>query len=134
MLMYTFTQIKKNRKLPCCSLLFNQFTKGITGFAMLMLFLLSSIEFNAQVVPCIDGNSTEWGAPQLQAEPTFEHHTDVFTGNQDDIYTSSKDFKLFGDGGQPDYNGWTLSPMQAKSDIMNAAAVVLTGVSNPQGC
>jgi hypothetical protein len=134
MLMYKFTQIKKNRKLPCCSLLFNHFTKRITGFALLMLFLLGTTKLDAQVVPCIDGNSTEWGSLQLQSEPTFEHREDVFIGNQDDIFTASKDFKLFGDYGQP-YNGWTLSPMQAKSDIMNAAAVILTGIEGtPDGC
>ncbi|TVZ59803.1 putative secreted protein (Por secretion system target) [Flavobacteriaceae bacterium MAR_2010_105] len=134
MLMYKFTQINKNWYDFCCPTVFKNLTKSITGLGLLMLFLFSANTLNAQVVPCIDGNSTEWGTAQLQAEPTFEHHTDVFTGNQDDIYTSSKDFKLFGNGGQPDYNGWTLSPMQAKSDIMNAAAVVLTGISSPQGC
>ena len=123
MLMYKFTQLKKTSN-SCCWLNFNKLLKSITSLAVVMLFLFSANSLQAQVVPCIDGNSTEWGTPQLQAEPTYEHQTDVFTGNGDDIYTSSKDYKLFGDGGQPDYNGWTLSPMQAKSDIMNAAALL----------
>ncbi|WP_242118998.1 hypothetical protein, partial [Aestuariivivens sediminicola] len=89
----------------------------------------------AQVVPCIDGNSFEWGSPQLQSEPTYSYRPDVFTGNEDDIYTGSKDFKLFGDNNNSnEYNEWTLSPMQAKSDIMNAAAVILTGLTNDPDC
>ncbi|MGM5471256.1 HYR domain-containing protein, partial [Flavobacteriaceae bacterium LMO-SS05] len=129
-----FTQIKTNWNPFYCSSLFKNLKKSITGLAVLILFLFGT-NVQAQVVPCIDGNSTEWGSAALQLEPTFDYHADVFTGNQDDIFTASKDFKLFGGYGQP-YNGWTLSPMQAKSDIMNAAAVILTGlVTDPEdGC
>ncbi|WP_242093463.1 hypothetical protein, partial [Aestuariivivens sediminicola] len=135
MLMYNFTQ-SFSRTIRWCSRVSGIISKSIMGFGLLMLFLFATTSLQAQtVVPCINGNSFEWGTPQLQSEPTYSYRSDVFTGNQDDIYTGSKDFKLFGDNNNSnEYNEWTLSPMQAKSDIMNAAAVILTGLVNDPDC
>src|SRR5690606_27287824 len=117
---------------PRCWLTFSAL-KGFTGILVIFFFLLSTFSSNAQI-PCIDGNSDEWGGTQLQAQPTFELQHDVFTGNQDDIYTGSKDFMLFGpNNNSNEYNEWTLSPMQDKSDIMNGAAVILTGLVDDPG-
>ncbi|MFG6688081.1 hypothetical protein ACGK9U_16035, partial [Mariniflexile sp. HNIBRBA6329] len=138
--MYNFTQKSKNKAslnlIACClSLLWKQI-KSITGFAVVMLFLLASANLNAQVgVPCIDGNSGEWDGLAVTGAPSFELKHDVFTGNQDDIFTAGKDFKSWGQvSPTPDYSNWTFSPMQAKSDIMNAAAVIYTGITGAPQC
>ncbi|MGM5471258.1 hypothetical protein ACS386_13340, partial [Flavobacteriaceae bacterium LMO-SS05] len=126
--MYKITKSRVTDHAMSCWSDFITELKSITGLVVtVMFFLWASTALNAQVIPCIDGNSTEWGSPAMQLEPTYDLVHDVFTGNMDDIYTGSKDFKLFGANGQ-EYNGWTLSPMQAKSDIMNASAVILTGL------
>ena len=116
----------------CCLTIIKRQFKSITGLAVLMLFLFNANTMQAQVppvVPCINGDSFEWGSPQFQGQPTFLKVNDTFEGNMDDIYTGSKDFKLFGPNNNDSaYNEWTLSPMQAKSDIMNAAAVIMTNI------
>jgi hypothetical protein len=110
------------------------FLKKICGIIPIFIFLLST-NVSAQFAPCIDGQAPDWENPILRSQPSFSLEYDVFTGNMDDIYTGSKDFKLFGPNPNLNtYNEWTLSPMQAKSDIMNAAAVILTGVESPVGC
>ncbi|TVZ59802.1 putative secreted protein (Por secretion system target) [Flavobacteriaceae bacterium MAR_2010_105] len=135
MLMYKITRIKLANSLWRCWLNVDKKTNILAVFVMFIMFFFTATNLQAQVVPCIDGQSLEWGSPQLQSEATFELRHDVFTGNMDDIYTGSKDFKLFGPNNNDSaYNEWTLSPMQAKSDIMNAAAVLFTGVSSPPGC
>ena len=65
-------------------------TKGFTSLVVLFFLILGSTSLNAQA-PCIDGESFEWGTPQIQSQPTFELRHDVITGNMDDIYTGSKD-------------------------------------------
>ncbi|HKK11762.1 MAG TPA: hypothetical protein VJ945_02955, partial [Flavobacteriaceae bacterium] len=133
--MYKFTQIKPNFDFYCWSSMFKNLTKSITGFAAVMLFLLVTTSAHAQVppvIPCINGQANEWDDPQLTGTDNFDYQLDVFGTNQDDIFTSSKDFKLFGADGQA-YNNWTLSAMQNKSDIMNAAAVILTGIGTEGG-
>ncbi|WP_317292988.1 T9SS type A sorting domain-containing protein [Aestuariibaculum lutulentum] len=101
-----------------------------------MLFLFFSSTVSAQIgVPCIDGNSTEWDGSTVIEQATFELRHDTFIGNEDDIFTSGKDFKAWGDySPTPDYSTWTYSPMQAKSDIMNGAAVIFTGITGAPGC
>ena len=102
----------------------------------MILFLLCTTAVNAQIgVPCIDGNSTEWDGLAVTGNATYELRHDTFEGNMDSIFTSSKDFKSWGNWTPtPDYSTWTTSPMQAKSDIMNAAAVIFTGVTGSPGC
>ena len=84
MLMYSFT---KTSDFWCCKDTNSGFKhlKSITTLVVFMFFLFGFNAINAQVAPCIDGEATEWGSPQLQANPTFELRHDVFTGNQDDI-------------------------------------------------
>ncbi|MFL1013562.1 HYR-like domain-containing protein, partial [Flavisericum labens] len=96
-----------------------------------MLFLLAANTLQAQVVPCIDGNTTEWGSPVLATEPTFQYVADVRTGNQDNAWhTGAKDIIDYG----PDGNQWTYTSVLSKGDIMNAAAVVLSNVLPDEDC
>ena len=140
MLMYNFT--KKSKAIACLNLiacrlsLLRKQAKSMTGLAVVMLFLLVSASLNAQVgVPCIDGDSGEWDGTAVTGATSFELRHDVFTGNQDDIFTGGKDFKSWGQvSPTPDYSNWTYSPMQAKSDIMNAAAVIYTGITGAPLC
>ncbi|MBJ6369406.1 T9SS type A sorting domain-containing protein [Snuella sedimenti] len=104
----------------------------MSGFLVVMLFLLSASTLQAQVVPCIDGNTVEWGSPLLDTEPTYQYVADVREGNQDNAWhTGAKDIIDYG----PDGNQWTYTSVLSKGDIMNAAAVVLTGLENdPENC
>ncbi|WP_242132993.1 hypothetical protein, partial [Aestuariivivens marinum] len=133
--MYNFTQFY-SRMIRCCFGLSGIFLKSIMGLGLVMLFLLVSTNVNAQAgVPCIDGDSGEWQGNAVTGAPTFELKHDVFIGNDDDIFTGGKDFKSWGQvSPTPDYSNWTFSPMQAKSDIMNAAAVIYTGITGAPLC
>ena len=130
MLMYKTTQVNQSSNTGCYWLNFiHERFKSIAGLAVVMLFLFSANSLQAQVIPCIDGQSTEWGTTQMWAETNHDYQMDPFdVPNGDDIFTSSKDYKLYGGNGQA-YNNWTVSSMQPKSDIMNAAAVILTGIN-----
>ncbi|MBE9488829.1 MAG: hypothetical protein IMY67_00925, partial [Bacteroidetes bacterium] len=105
---------------------------SITGFAVVMLFLLSANSLQAQVVPCIDGNTIEWGSPQLGSNPTYQYVADDRTGNQDDAWhTNAKDFHVLG----PTGNEWTNTSVLSKGDIMNAAALITVGLKpDPNDC
>ncbi|WP_157515062.1 hypothetical protein, partial [Gaetbulibacter saemankumensis] len=139
--MYNFTQNTWRQTslnlIACCLSLLRKHLKSIASFAVVMLFLFGAVgSLKAQTgVPCIDGDSEEWDGLAVTGAPTFELKADVFTGNQDDIFTGGKDFKSWGQASPtPDYSNWTFSPMQAKSDIMNAAAVIYTGINGSPIC
>ncbi|WP_167612785.1 hypothetical protein, partial [Maribellus sediminis] len=105
---------------------------------LLLLFsavMMSVVSF-AQTPPCVDGVSNDWGdGGYMAGQSTYELNHDVFIGNNDDIFTGGKDFKDWGmPSPTPDYSNWTFSPMQAKSDIMNASAAIVTGLRPTDGC
>ncbi|WP_223548085.1 T9SS type A sorting domain-containing protein [Aestuariivivens sp. NBU2969] len=128
--MYNFTQFY-SRMIRCCFSLSGIFLKSIMGLGLVMLFLLSVNDIQAQVVPCIDGNTVEWGSPLLETEPTYKYVADVREGNQDNAWhTGAKDIIDYG----PDGNQWTYTSVLSKGDIMNAAAVVLTGITTDEDC
>ena len=107
---------------------------------LLLLFsaiLMSMVSFAQSVpVPCIDGESADWGdGGYMSGQVTYELNHDVITGNNDDIFTGGKDFKDWGaPSPTPDYSNWTFSPMQAKSNIMNASAAIVTRLTSGDGC
>ncbi len=121
MLMYKFTQLTKTSNFCSCWLNLKKLVKSITGFMVVMLFLLSVNNLQAQEVPCIDGNTIDWGLPSVTGHPSYSYVADDITGNQDDAYhTNAKDIHDFGPGG----NEWTLTSVLNKGNIMNAAALV----------
>ncbi|WP_186525841.1 T9SS type A sorting domain-containing protein [Seonamhaeicola sediminis] len=127
--MYNFTKKQNKDGLTYVSLVLKKCFKHISSLGVVLVFMVAaSGNLQAQVVPCVDGQSSEWGTVQMWAEPNHDYQMDSFdVPNGDDIFTSSKDFKLYNGDGQ-EYNNWTISSMQPKSDIMNAAAVILTGI------
>ncbi|MCK3685306.1 hypothetical protein, partial [Maribellus sp. YY47] len=113
-------------------------TKRKYLFVMLAIFCMSLCSWHtqAQDTPCIDGVSSDWGdGGFMSGQSSYELNHDVFIGNDDDIFTGGKDFKDWGlPSPTPDYSNWTFSSMQAKSDIMNASAAIVTGLTPSDGC
>ena len=129
MKIHKITRFKKTSNLNGCWLKFNNYVKGITGFAVVMLFLFSSNNLQAQI-PCIDGEANEWGEKDEPLNPltqlqTYSYVEDDLIGNDDDAFhTGAKDFLPLGYGG----NQWTETSVLAKGDIMNAAAFIISGI------
>ncbi|MCK5402053.1 MAG: hypothetical protein KAJ28_10505, partial [Flavobacteriaceae bacterium] len=102
--------------------------KSIAGFAVVMLFLLSANNLQAQVVD-IDGNPFEWGTLQITTLPTHDYvHDPSGGGVVDNQFTEgSKDFMDAGLGtvDHPQHLVWAWGQTKAKNDIENAAAVVI---------
>ena len=79
MLMYKTTQVNQSSNTGCYWLNFiHERFKSIAGLAVVMLFLFSANSLQAQVIPCIDGQSTEWGTPQMWAETNHDYQMDPF--------------------------------------------------------
>jgi len=125
MLMYKFAQLQKTCNLSSCWLNLNKSLKSITGFAVVMLFLLSMHNMQAQQVN-IDGNPFEWGTVQITSLPTFQYVLDPSgNGVVDDQFTEgSKDFMEAGNV-LAQHLVWSFGQTKAKNDIGNAAAVVI---------
>ncbi len=134
--MYNFTlfggKVKPTKSFLNLTNSFQKLLKSITGFAVVMLFLLSANTLQAQEVPCIDGNTIDWGLPSITGHPNYSYVEDPISdadhdGNMDDAYhTDAKDIHDFGVGG----NNWTITSTLPKGDIMNASALV--AVAGPQ--
>ncbi len=93
------------------------FKWGLRFVALLFAVLLHSVGTNAQTIT-IDGDPSDWNT--VTGLPTFVHVVDAWNVGTDNQFTQgSKDFMLGAD------QRWSLSPVSNKTDIANAAAVII---------
>ena len=121
MLMYTFTQIKKNWDLRCCSSNFKRLKKSITtGLALVMLFLLGSFDASAQI-NVFDNDISDWvTALDNPAYPAKVFKRDPNATDDSQFTQGSKDVSILPDGW-----AWTLGQTNNKGDISNAGAIII---------
>ncbi|WP_387965162.1 hypothetical protein, partial [Geojedonia litorea] len=117
--MYKITQIKNDLMPLCCRFIFKNLTKSITGLAMVMLFLFSANQAEAQII-IGDNDISDWvAALDNPAYPAKVFKRDPNATDDSQFTTGSQDPDLISEW------GWNLGQTNNKGDISNAGAVII---------